>query len=101
MQRFFCAQTPAGILFYKLDDHRSQGDKEDDADDAEKLSADHGGNKGVQRRKTHGLSHHTGIDELVFNKLYGKVDDQAAHRQHRVYQQHKNTLTTQEISAPT
>ena len=35
------------------------------------------------------ISHHTGINELVFNKLHGKVHDQAAHRQHRVYQQHK------------
>ena len=43
----FCAQTPKGVLFYKLDDHRCQGDKEDNADDAKKLSADHGGNKGV------------------------------------------------------
>ncbi len=22
LQRFFCAQTPTGILFYKLNDHR-------------------------------------------------------------------------------
>ena len=86
---FFCAQTPAGVLFHKLDDHRRQGDKEDDADDAKELSADHGGNKGVKRGKPYGLSHHTGIDELVFNKLYGKIHDKAAHDQHRVNQQHK------------
>ena len=89
MRCFFCAQTPAGVLFHKLDDHRRQGDKEDDADDAKELSADHGGNKGVKRGKPYGLSHHTGIDELVFNKLYGKIHDKAAHGQHRVNQQHK------------
>ena len=37
MQRLFCTQTPTGVLFYKLDDHRRQGDEENNADDAEKL----------------------------------------------------------------
>ena len=82
-------QASEGVLLYKLNDHRSQRDKEDDADDAKKLSADHGGHKGVKRRKPHGLSHHAGIDELVLDKLHGKVDDEAAHRQHRIHQKHK------------
>ena len=82
-------QASEGVFFYKLNDHRSQRDKEDDADDAKKLSADHGGHKGVKRRKPHGLSHHAGVDELVLDKLHGKVDDEAAHRQHRIHQKHK------------
>ena len=79
----------AGILLHKLDDNRRQGDKEDDADDAKELSTDHSGNKGVQRRKPHGLSHHPGVDELVFNKLYGKVNNEAADGQNGIHQQHE------------
>ena len=44
---FSCLYASAGILLHKLNDHRRQGDKEDDADDAKELSADHGGHKGV------------------------------------------------------
>ena len=31
---FSCLYASAGILLHKLNDHRRQGDKEDDADDA-------------------------------------------------------------------
>ena len=86
---FSCLYASAGILLHKLNDHRCQGDKEDDTDDAKELSTDHSGNKGVQRRKPHGLSHHPGVDELVFNKLYGKVNNEAADGQNGIHQQHE------------
>ncbi len=66
-----------------------RGDKEDDTDDAKELSTDHSSHKGVQRRKPHGFSHHPGVDELVFNKLYGKVNNETAHGQNGIHQQHE------------
>ena len=86
---FSCLYASAGILLHKLNDHRRQGDKEDDTDDAKELSADHSGHKGVQRRKSHGFSHHPGVDELVFNKLYGKVNNETAHGKNGIHQQHE------------
>ena len=80
-----CLYAAAGILLHKLDDHRRQGDKEDDTDDAKELSTDHSGNKGVQRRKSHGLSHHPGVDELVFNKLNDLIYDNAQQPLPRIY----------------
>ena len=86
---FSCLYASAGILLHKLNDHRRQGDKEDDTDDAKEFSTDHSGHKGVQRRKSHGFSHHPGVDELVFNKLYGKVNNEAADGQNGIHQQHE------------
>ena len=84
-----CLYASAGILLHKLNDHCRQGDKEDDTDDAKELSTDHSSHKGVQRRKPHGFSHHPGVDELVFNKLYGKVNNETAHGQNGIHQQHE------------
>ena len=74
------------ILSHKLNGDGHKRNKEQDANNTEKLTADHSGDQGIKRRQPNGIANHSWINKLVFNKLNDEINGQTPDNQRRVKQ---------------